>query len=368
MNPQPNASDLARDLEGGVSLPASWFTDPAVVEREYERIFHRTWQYFCRAEQLAKVGDFVAGAAGRVPVVVVRNEHGLSGFVNVCRHRRHVVMSGCGNRKALQCPYHAWTYDLEGRLKAAPRCENDGGFQKEDFPLVPVRVDTWGPFVFVNVNVDTRPLAHYLGELPQIIAQCGLDLMHLKLRKRREWRANANWKVMIENYLECYHCPVAHPGFSAVINVDPDAYVLKPFEWFSSQYAPVRASALEGKGKKPAYDVRGAVTQSQYHFLWPNLTFNINPGHPNLSIDLWLPDGPDFTRGFSEQFFGPDVPDEWAEQMSAFNKEVGDEDDALTNAVQAGMRAGIPVRGRFLRNAEKLPLHFEKLIIDALLL
>lgn len=366
MNPTPSVADLARDLEAGVSLPASWFTDPAVVEQEYELIFHRSWQYLCRAEQLAQVGDFVAGTAGRVPVVVVRNEQGLSGFINVCRHRRHIVMKGCGNRKALQCAYHAWTYDLGGRLKAAPRCEHDGDFRKEDFPLLPVRVDTWGPLVFVNLNLETRPLAHYLGELPQIIAQCGLDLTQLQFRKREDWRANANWKVKIENYLECYHCPVAHPGFSAVVNVDPDAYVLQPFEWFSSQYAPVRQSALDGTGKKPSYDVDGPITQSQYHFLWPNLTLNINPGHPNLSIDLWLPDGPDYTRGFSEHYFGPGVTDEWAEAMIAFNREVGDEDDALTTAVQVGMRAGAPERGRFLRNAEKLPLHFEKLILAAL--
>ena len=366
MTQQPSTADLSRDLDRGLSLPASWFTDPAIVEREYERIFHRTWQYFCRAEQLAQVGDFVAGTAGRIPIVAVRNDQGLSAFVNVCRHRRHLVMSGCGNRKTMQCAYHAWNYGLDGSLKAAPRCDGDAAFRKEDFPLLPARVDTWGPFVFVNADLEARPLAHYVGELPQIIAQCGLDLTQLKFRKREEWRANANWKVMLENYLECYHCAVAHLGFSSVIDVAPDAYVLRPFEWFCSQYAPVRASALESKGKKAAYDVRGAVTQSQYHFLWPNLTFNINPGHPNLSLDLWLPDGPDFTRGFTEQYFGPDVPDDWAEQLMAFNKEVGDEDDALTNAVQVGMKSGLPPRGRFLTNAEQLPIHFERLVLAAL--
>src|SRR5262249_1871741 len=104
--------------------------------------------------------------------------------------------------------------------------------------------DAEGPFVFVNADRDARQLAHYLGELPGIIAQSGLDLSQPKFRKREQWRANANWKVMIENYLECYHCPVAHPGFSAMIDVDVNAYVLRPFEWFSSPYAPARASAM----------------------------------------------------------------------------------------------------------------------------
>jgi len=108
------------------------------------------------------------------------------------------------------------------------------------------------------------------------------------------------------------------------------------------------------------------VTQSQYHFLWPNLTISINPGHPNVSLDLWLPDGPDCTHGVTEQFFGPDVPADWAEQMVAFNKQVGDEDDALTNAVQVGMKSGVPRQGRFLTSAEKLPIHFERLVLAAL--
>jgi len=366
MTQPPSNADLSGDLDHGLSLPASWFTDPAIVEREYERIFHRTWQYFCRAEQLTSVGDFAAGMAGRIPVVVVRNDQGLQGFVNVCRHRRHLVMSGCGSRKSMQCPYHAWTYGLDGRLKSAPRCEGDSAFKKEDFPLLPARVETWGPFVFVNADMAARPLATYLGELPQIIAGCGLDLNQLKFHTREEWRAGANWKVMLENYLECYHCAVAHPGFSSVIDVDEDAYILKAFDWFCSQYAPVRASAPAGIGKNPAYDARGVVTQSQYHFLWPNLTISINPGHPNVSLDLWLPDGPDCTHGVTEQFFGPDVPADWAEQMVAFNKQVGDEDDALTNAVQVGMKSGVPRQGRFLTSAEKLPIHFERLVLAAL--
>src|SRR5262249_33744081 len=162
---------------------------------------------------------------------------------------------------------------------------------------------TFGPFVFVNADGDALPLAHYLGELPGIIAESGLDLGQLVLVKREAWRANANWKVLIENFLECYHCRVAHPGFSAMINVDENAYPLKGFAWFSSQVAPARASALYGAGKRLAYDPRGSITQSQYHYLWPNFTMSINPGPPNLSIDVTLPDGPDCSRGFSEHYF-----------------------------------------------------------------
>jgi choline monooxygenase len=362
----PDVARLRADLDRGFSLPASWYTDPDIVELERDRIFRRAWQYIGRAEQLASPGDFLTGSAGEIPIVVVRGGDGLKAFVNVCRHRRHEVVSGAGNKKVLQCPYHAWTYDLDGRLKAAPRCEREEGFNKEDFPLLSVAVDVWGPWVFVNPDVRAKPLAHFLGGLPQVIAQSGLDLTRLKFRQRDEWARVANWKVMIENYLECYHCPVQHPGFSAVIDVDPDAYSLRSYEWFSSQVGSVRSGALEGKGKKAAYDARGAVTQAQYHYVWPNFTININPGHANLSLDVWVPDGPGRTRGFSEQYFGADVPEDWARALMAFNHQVGREDDALTESVQRGLRGGLPAQGRFLVKSEHLVIHFQKLILAAL--
>jgi phenylpropionate dioxygenase-like ring-hydroxylating dioxygenase large terminal subunit len=365
MPPLP-ATDMTRDLNCNFSLPPSWFTDPAVAALEYNRIFHRTWQYVGRTEQLSKVGDFITGMVGNIPVVVVNNGQGLTGLVNVCRHRRHLVMSGVGNGKVLQCPYHAWTYDLEGCLRAVPGCEHEDNFRKEDYPLLPLRVDTWGPFVFVNADAQAKPLAHYLSELPDIIAQSGLDLTQLKFRARQAWRAKANWKVMIENYLECYHCSVVHSDFTAIVNVEPSTFDLKQFEWFSSQCAPVRASALQNTDKQPSYDAHGAVEVAQYHFLWPNLTININPGHPNLSLDVWHPDGPNCTKGFSEHYFGPDVSDDYAEQVVAFNKKVSDEDDAITDSVQLGMKAGLPMLGGFLTKRERLIIHFEKLVLEAL--
>jgi phenylpropionate dioxygenase-like ring-hydroxylating dioxygenase large terminal subunit len=357
---------LRHDLDRGTSLPASWYTDPALVARERDRIFRRAWQYVGRGDQVARVGDFFTATIADVPLVVARGEKGLRAFVNVCRHRRHEVVSGAGNRRTLQCPYHAWTYDLDGSLRAAPRSQNETGFDPKDYPLLPAGLDTWGPFIFVNLDADRRPLAQYLGDLPSILAGSGLDLEQLQLHDREEWHTEANWKVVIENFLECYHCPIQHPGFATVVAVDEDSYQLHRHEWFSSQVAPVRRSALEGRGRPPAYDVRGAVTQAQYHYVWPNLTLSINPGHPNLSLDVWLPAGPERTRGFSEHWFGPDVPEATRREMIDFNHQVSREDDRLTDSVQRGLRAGLPARGRFLMRSEHLIVHFQRLILDAL--
>ena len=170
---------------------------------------------------------------------------------------------------------------------------------------------------------------------------------------------------MLENYLECYHCAVAHPSFSAAIDVRQENYNLTAHGWFLSQVGQVRPSALEGRSQVKIYDVAGELAQSQYHLLWPNMTININPGFPNLSIDVWVPDGPNATKGFSEQYFAPGVTEEFARELIAFNNEVGAEDDVLTNSVQRGLLGGLPERGRFLTNSEHLVIHFQKLIVGA---
>lgn len=363
--PTDNFAGLIAALDRGESLPARWYTDPEITEREIHQIFRKTWNYVGPLNELENVGDYVTGYVGEIPVVVIRNESGLTALVNVCRHRRHEVMKGRGNAKVMQCGYHAWTYDLTGCLKGAPRTAAEPGFRLEDYPLLPLRVEALGPWVFVNADRDAEPLRAQCGKLLDIIAGSGIDLTTLELYSREHWESYSNWKTMLENYLECYHCAVAHPGFSAAIDVLPENYNLGVHGWFSSQVGHVRQSALEGRSQVKIYDARGEVEQAQYHLLFPNMTININPGFPNLSIDVWMPNGPNGTKGFSEQYFGPGVSETFAQELIEFNRQVGAEDDALTDSVQRGLRAGIPERGRFLTGAEHLVGHFQRLIASA---
>lgn len=361
-----NPTGLIAALDRGISLPASFYTDPAIVDLEVQRVFRKFWNYIGPMQRLKNVGDYITGYAGELPVVVMRNESGLGAFINACRHRRHEVMKGHGNSKMMQCGYHAWTYDLTGCLKGAPRSAMEPNFRLEDYPLLPLRVEALGPWVFVNVDQNAAPLRSYFGKVLDVIAQSGIDVETLELYARDEWEARANWKTMLENYLECYHCAVAHPSFSAAIDVKPENYQLNWEGWFCSQIGSVRDSALEGKSQVKIYDVGGGLKQSQYHLLWPNITFNINPGFPNLSIDVWMPLGPNRTKGFSEQYFAPGVTEEFAQELIAFNAEVGAEDDVLTDSVQRGLIGGIPPQGRFLVNAEHLALGFQKLVVASL--
>jgi choline monooxygenase len=358
---------LQDELAGGATLPAEWYDDPAVLRLEQERIFARSWQYAGRAELVAEPGSFFTCSAGRVPVVVVRDSEGaLRGFVNVCRHRGHLVAEGEGRRETLQCPYHAWTYHLDGSLRAAPRSEREPDFDASAFSLLPVSVETWGPLVFVNPDAGAAPLATALGELPKLVRESGLELERLRFRERAQWEIQANWKIVIENYLECYHCPVAHPGFSKVIDVDPDAYLLRADGLVSSQYGTPRESALRDDGRAP-YDPRGEVERAQYHLLWPNFTLNIEAGPGNMSVDLTRPAGPDLTVGFTEYFFYDGVADEAARAMMEFAAQVAREDAGLVESVQRGLASGMVPRGRLLLSSEHLIQHFQRLVADALL-
>jgi choline monooxygenase len=337
------------------TLPYGWYTDPEILRREQERIFRPAWQYVGHAGQLARPGYF-ATSVGRTPVVVTRDRDGaLRAFVNVCRHRGFALAEGEGSRETLQCPYHAWTYGLDGRLRRAPRSEEEPDFPQDELGLVPVAVDTWGPFVFANAGPDPEPLADALGSLPAQVAELGLDVDSLLHHSRWEAEVAANWKIVSENFLECYHCQVAHPAFSELIDVSTDAYVLSTDGRLSTQHGPLRTVV-------PADELQRA----QFHFLWPNLGINIFPGRPNLSIGPFLPVTPERTYRFLDYFFGPDVEQAWIDELVAFDTQVGREDVALVEGVQRGVASGALEHGVLMGRSEQLIGHFQSLTAAAL--
>jgi phenylpropionate dioxygenase-like ring-hydroxylating dioxygenase large terminal subunit len=354
--------ELGKALEDGWTLPASWYSEPEVLQAERERIFTSTWQYAGPLHQVEEPGSFFASMAGHVPVVITRARDGeLRAFVNVCRHRGHVVAQGAACRETLQCPYHAWTYGLDGVLRRAPRSEREPSFDASVLSLLPVAVEAWGPFVFVNPDADAPLLAETLAELPRVLADGGVDLDRLRFHSHVEWTQEVNWKVALENYLECYHCPVAHPGFSRVIDVDPDAYRLAVDGLVLSQIGPVRVEPRGG-----GYDPRGELRQSQYHFVWPNTTINVAPGPLNLSIERWVPVGPRTTVEVTDYFFGPDTSEERIQEVIEFDTQVAEEDVALVQGVQLGLDSRAVPQGRLLAESEQLVAAFQRRVFEAL--
>ena len=278
-------------------------------------IFRRSWQYVGHTGLAPAPGTFFASRCGGVPVLVTRARDGrLRAFLNVCRHRGTLLVEGEGRRATIQCPYHAWTYELDGRLRAAPRADVEGGLDLDALGLVPLALGTWGPFVFVNPDAGAAPLEETLGELPELVAAAGVDVDALVFHSRATSNVAANWKVCCENYLECYHCRVAHPGLVEVIDVAPESYGLDESRWFSTQIGPVRPDA------RGAF-VHGEIPRGQFHFLFPNLTINIAPGRTNLSLGPVLRTGR--ASRFLDYFFGPDADEAWIAEYLAWDDQVG---------------------------------------------
>lgn len=327
-----------------LTLPFAWYSDEETLRRERARIFARSWQYAGRAEQIAEPGSYLATDAGGIPILVVRDGQGdLRAFLNVCRHRGAMLAEGCGKRETIQCHYHAWTYDLDGSLRAAPRSDREPGFDKEALSLLPANAGIWGPFLFVNPDPDAPPLEEHLGLLPSILAR-DIDVDGLVFHSRVEFGSNANWKVVAENFLECYHCPTAHPSFSEAVDVHPDHYRLEPHQTFSSQFCEARRTGEHG----------------QFHLVYPNTGINVFPGPPNLSIGPIVPHGPGRTERYLDYFFAPDVDDDWRREFYAFDEQVGREDTALVESVHRGMASGVLEHGRLLLASEPLLAAFQR--------
>jgi choline monooxygenase len=204
------------------------------------------------------------------------------------------------------------------------------------------------------------PLAEFLEDLPERIADSGVDVDALSFLSRAESEFEANWKICTENFLECYHCPVAHPGFSAVMDVSPDSYLLETSRWRAAQYSPPKP---EPRG---SYDPAGEVEQGQFHFLFPNTVVNVMPGRPNISIGPIVPLAPELTYRFLDYLAAPDAGEAWLEEMLAFDAQVGAEDRQLVERVQAGVRSGVLEEGRLMPESERLVEHFQALVVEAL--
>ena len=347
---------------GRPTVPWSWYSDPAILELELERVFRSSWQYAGHLGELQGPGSYFASDTGPVPIVITLDRDGtLRAFVNVCRHRGAIVAREAGKRATIQCPYHAWTYGLDGSLRAAPRGGDDPALDPSCMALLPVSVDVWGPFVFANPDPHAEPLADALADLPEVVAEHGLDIDSLRINRRVHYELRANWKIALENYLECYHCQVNHPRLVEVI--DERRLELRAVGPQTSQFAPVDPRSLDGRGP---IDAHGEVRCAQNHLWFPTLKFNVLPGHPNLSIGPLWPTSPTTCAGYLDYWFADSADHDWIEQLFVLDTQVGAEDTALVEGAQRGTSAGLIDRGWVLGGAESLIGHFQDFVRERL--
>lgn len=364
MIPESESGALSEGLRAGATLPASWYTSESAFSQEMRTIISRYWHYACRIDEVAKPGDYLACRVGNVPVVVLRNpSNELIAFVNVCRHRGAEIVrdGGRGNRNTLQCHYHGWTWDLDGRLRAAPGSEDQACFKKEDFPLVPVAVALLGAFIFVKLDPHAPSWEEMVGELPRILKALPSPLTQLQFRERRTYDMKANWKIVVENFLECYHCPIAHKGFANLI--DLNEYTIIPHRYFSTQRGPLKSSA-KARADTTCFLNEEGGQEGIYNYLWPNFMINLYPGRGNASINIIVPVAPDRTLAIYDFYFEEGMPE--AATIVAFIDQVQQEDVILCESVQRGLRSGFYTQGKLMTRFENGVQHFQRLVFEAL--
>ncbi|WP_328807770.1 aromatic ring-hydroxylating oxygenase subunit alpha [Nonomuraea antri] len=349
-----------------MSLHADAYTDPAWFGVDQRAIFARTWQWLCHVELLREPGAYVTGTVAGLPIVAVRDEAGtLRAFYNVCKHRAHELLSGAGVRRSIVCPYHAWNFDLTGRLRRARNTGGMPGFDPSAICLDQVQVTEFGGMVYVNLDPAAAPLREQAGDLEAEIQARAPDVAKLTLARRLTYDIASNWKNVVDNFLECYHCHVAHKDFVSL--VDMSTYQVTTYGIYSSHMA--QAGATENS----AYDVSDAtVTEHAVWWLWPNTCLLRYPGRGNFMVLQIVPDGPERTRETWDFYLETDQPNAAELDSIRYIDEVLQaEDIALVESVQRGMRTPAFTQGKIVYDpagsglSEHAVHHFHGLVLDA---
>jgi len=328
-------------LDHAWTIPSPWYFDPRVGKLEEQSVFAATWQVVGRADQVREKGNFFTADIAGEPIVVARGDDGeLRAFYNVCRHHAAAVVTekeGCARQ--FRCPYHGWTYGTDGALKGMVEFDGVCNFDRGKNGLVPVRVDIWENFVFVNLDGHALPLQDFLSAVPGIVAPLQLT-QKLHYFDRRIYTLNCNWKVYVDNYLDGgYHVPHAHKGLSSVIEYTK--YTIENFDRACLQSSPLSSDTSSEAGV-------AATRQGRAFYLWIYPNFMINAYEGVMDTNLVLPIGVDKCAVVFDYYFG--VVSQSAE---AHNKEsirisekVQDEDEAICDAVQRGLGSRAYVAGR----------------------
>lgn len=328
-------------LEKASTIPSPWYFDPRIARLEIERVFAHTWQVAGRVDQVCERGEFFTVELGDEPIVVARGEDGvLRGFYNVCRHHAAAVVTEAqGRAKQFRCPYHGWTYGNDGALKGMVEFEGVCDFERAKNGLVPVAVDTWENFVFVNLDGAAGSLKDFLANVPELVAP--LQLMEkLNFFDRRVYTLNCNWKVYVDNYLDGgYHVPHAHKGLSSVIEYTN--YTIENFDRACLQSSPLSSDSKSEKGV-------AATRQGRAFYLWIYPNFMINAYEGVMDTNLVLPLAVDKCAVVFDYYFS-DISKKALRKNQAsikVSEKVQDEDVAICDAVQKGLASRAYLAGR----------------------
>jgi Rieske 2Fe-2S family protein len=334
----PRAQESWRQLE------PRHYRDPEITELEERRIFARTWQLVGHVGRLPNPGDYMTSTAGSQPVLVLRDEHGeLRAFRNVCRHRGSRLLSGSGQcGKAIRCRYHGWTYRTDGELIGVPEGRSIAGLDKSKLGLFPARVETLCGLIFVNLDIHAEPLARLVKGLPERLERYGIE----QLVPSGEWHNHqpSNWKIVIDNYNEGYHVPIAHPGLMRLLDYKHyDVEVHDGWVWFEAPFRDRPSSNMLERAYQRMIAPMPGLTDAdrrvwRYAMIYPNTTIDLYPDQ----VVTWRidPDGPLRARdeAFGYRHPGAGLRTRLAQRLNnRLNTVVSAEDADLVANVQAGL-------------------------------
>jgi phenylpropionate dioxygenase-like ring-hydroxylating dioxygenase large terminal subunit len=355
--------------ETSYTLSSAYYIDDDIFDREKKQIFYRSWQYVAHQSMLTKPGDYFCLKICDENIFVIRSsDNQLRAFYNICRHRAHELLQGSGNvRNLIVCPYHAWSYDNSGSLKVARMSKNRPGFDHDEFALHEIRLEILCGCIFVNLDDNCQSLHSIAGDmeveirkrLPYLddVELAGTDLLG-------ETQMDAGWKVVVDNYVECYHCRPAHKDFASMIKMD--SYQVEVHDYWSSQYGP----EIRHENSAYAVDPDSDMQQSAFWYLWPNTTFNVLPGCNELAVFAVRPiDKATSTFGGHSFAVNGEILQARADYVADI---LAPEDINLCESVQRGLNSKSYDQGCFMVDpansgeSEYALHHFHRLVLAAL--
>lgn len=373
MNKIDKRPDFSSDLFSGdagasYTLPAEMYYSTDTLQDEKTAIFMRSWLYVAHSSELTETGQYVTAEFFDQRIYVLRTEAGeIKAFFNVCQHRGHSLLRGKGiARRLIMCPYHAWSYDHDGTLRAAPNCAHVENFNRDDFGLPEIRVDILGGLVFINFDPHARPMAEvYPGAQDRIHAMTSQPDA-LKTTREVVFDIKGNWKNVADNLLECYHCATAHKAF--VDLVEMTSYKVELHENWSIQWGECRC-------ENAAYDYDANSGNSEFFtlFLWPSVALVKFPGTEGLATFSFTPLEPELTHQvFTYHAPDTDLTDTENRAFDYFQDVLGPEDVNLIEDVQKGLHSLSYHQGRFMVDQSRSQIsehaahHFQSLVARSL--
>lgn len=354
------------------------YWDPEVLRTELDQFFYRNWLSVGRQEQIPGKGDFFTRQVGRESLLFVRGSDGeIRGFYNLCRHRGTRVALATEGKGAHSfiCPYHAWSYDLNGRLIGALHMKGQEDFDRKEYGLHPVRVDTWGGFIWANLEPEGPDLRTALGPFFHRFER--FPLADLRLGARKEYEVKANWKVLVENFSECYHCAPVHPSLNRLtpyLSGDNDASFRQKdgrslfsggFMQFAKDYQSMTRSGYTSRPLIPGITKEDA-RRVYYYVVFPNMFFSLHPDY--LMIHRSWPVSPSHSRVENEFYFTPEAmaapgfdPTDAADLWDEINRQ----DWTVCELAQEGMGSRAWKGGRY-SDQEELVCDFDEFVTEEL--